>query len=392
MRVRVLLSYMLIAGGSTGVIVTIVLRVAGTAVPGSPLELVAALMGLALALVLVRRVPDNRMSLLLSLIAFAGSILNLTTPLVDLTLARNQVVLAVLATQLANAIFPLLIVSLLILLPLWFPTGEAMTPAWEWVWRIAALVGVPLYLAGFFVENTCVDSPDGFGCVQYVKTPWGVPGWSDEALGPIFLVVFAMAIPAVVSMVLRFRRTRGVERQQLRFFVLSAALLGSTFLANIVLVGLFGWQPSWFQSVFAFVLTAALVSIAMAVLKYRLYDIDRIISRTVAYAIVVIALGLVFALGVVAIPNVVIGTGSAPPLVVAASTLLVAALFNPVRRRVLRWVDRRFNRSRYDAQLVVDSFTVSLRNQVDGDSVLNGWVGVVSETMQPASVGIWMRG
>lgn len=391
MRVRVLLSYMLIAGGFAGVVVTIVLRVAGTSMPGSPLELIAAVTSLALAFILVRRVPDNRMSLLLSLIAFAGSILNLATLLVDLALARNQEVLAVVATQLADAIFPLLIVSLLILLPLWFPTGKALSPAWEWVWRISALVGVPLYLAGLFVEQTCVDSPDGFVCDRYVETPWGVRGWSDEALGPVFLVVFAMAIPAVVSMVLRFRRTRGVERQQLRFFVLSAALLGSTFLANVVLVGLLGWQSSWFQIAFALLLTAALISIAMAVLKYRLYDVDRIVSRTVAYTIVVIALGLVFALGVVAIPNLVIGTGSAPPLVVAVSTLLVAALFNPVRRGVLRWVDRRFNRSRYDAQTVVDSFVVSLRNQVDGDSVAKGWIGVVSETMQPASVGIWIR-
>lgn len=390
MKVRVFCSYVLIAGGLTGVVLTVVLWVTA-ALPGSPLELIAGLVGLFLAFVLVRRVPENRMSFLLSLIAFTGATLNLTTPLVDLMLDRGQVVLTVLFTQWANAIFPILIVSLLVLLPLWFPTGRALSPGWEWVWRVSLLIAVPLYLAGFFAEKTCVDSPDGFDCLQYLETPWGMSGWNQDVFGPFFLLVFAMSIPAILSMVLRFQRAQGIERQQLRFFMLSTALLGFTFLANVVLVGLFGWQRQWFQSLFALVLTAALVSIAMAVLRYRLYDIDRIISRTVTYTIVVVVLGLVFALGVTAIPNVVIGTGSAPPLMVAASTLLVAAMFNPLRRRVQSRVDRRFNRSKYDGQRVLDEFASSLRDQVDSETVVGGWLGVVSETMQPAAVGVWMR-
>jgi hypothetical protein len=112
----------------------------------------------------------------------------------------------------------------------------------------------------------------------------------------------------------------------------------------------------------------------------------------VSYAIIVVVLGSLFAFCVVAVPNLVIGTGTAPPLFVAASTLLVAALFNPVRRRVQRWVDRRFNRARYDSQRVMDEYSVALRDQVDPEEVVDGWVGVVSETMQPVSVGVWMRG
>jgi hypothetical protein len=129
------------------------------------------------------------------------------------------------------------------------------------------------------------------------------------------------------------------------------------------------------------------LAIMIAVTRHRLYEIDRIISRTLSYGLVVLLLAAGY-FGVVT----VIGTRvSDQPLFVAAATLAAAALFNPLRRRVQAWVDRRFNRSRYDAARVVDRFTGTLRDQVDPAAVVDGWVGVVSETMQPASVGIWMR-
>lgn len=392
MRTRVFFSYLLIAGGLVCVAFNLVLFALGHEVPGSPLESIPILVGLCLALLLVRRVPANRMSFLLSLIAFTGASLNLGTPLVEWALDGGREVLAVLLTQLANMIFPTLIVSLLVLLPLWFPTGRAITPRWEWVWRVTVMIAAPLYVLGLFTEKTCVESPDGFDCLRFVETPWGIQGLSEEVIGPVFLMAFGMAIPAVFSLILRFRRARGIERQQLRFFVLTSSLMGLVFLGNVVVVGLLDRQFPWSQGVFSLVLALALTSIAMAVLKYRLYDIDRIISRTVAYLVVVVLLGAVFALGVVAIPNLVIGSGDAPPpLVVAASTLLVAALFNPLRRRISRSVDRRFNRSRYDAEQVIDQFGQSLRDGSDTSEVLDGWVGVVSDTMEPSSLGVWLR-
>jgi len=130
------------------------------------------------------------------------------------------------------------------------------------------------------------------------------------------------------------------------------------------------------------------IAIGLAVLRYRLYEIDRIISRTVSYAVVVGLLGLVF-FGVVTLLTSLLPAES--DLVVAGSTLAVAALFNPVRRRVHAWVDRRFNRSRYDAQKVMDDFAGSLRDRVDPDGVVEGWVGAVSETMQPTTVAVWVR-
>lgn len=125
-------------------------------------------------------------------------------------------------------------------------------------------------------------------------------------------------------------------------------------------------------------------------MRYRLYDIDRIISRTLSYALVVGLLGLIFAAGVVLAPSAVPGFEDSA-LVVAASTLVVAALFNPLRLRIQESVDLRFNRSRFDAERVMDGFVSSLRDQVDPDSVLGGWVDVVSETMQPAEVSVWVR-
>jgi O-antigen/teichoic acid export membrane protein len=135
-------------------------------------------------------------------------------------------------------------------------------------------------------------------------------------------------------------------------------------------------------------LAAIPVSIAIAVLKYRLYDLDRIVSRTVTYA-------LVAALLVAAYGLIVLGLGSFlgrdNPLAIAAATLAAAALFNPLRTRIRGWVDRRFNRSRYDAERVIEGFVSSMRDRVDPDGLVEGWIGVATETMQPTAVGAWVR-
>lgn len=128
------------------------------------------------------------------------------------------------------------------------------------------------------------------------------------------------------------------------------------------------------------------VAIAVSVTKFRLYEIDRLISRTVTYAIVV---GLLA--GMVAVVATLVSTRFDDPLVVAATTLGVAAVFNPLRRMVQRVVDRRFNRSRYDAERVMDDFATTLRNEVDEAAVVDGWRGVVTETMHPSSVGVWVK-
>lgn len=150
-----------------------------------------------------------------------------------------------------------------------------------------------------------------------------------------------------------------------------------------------GFQYSLVANVFLplglFLIPAA---IGFAVTRYRLYEIDRILSRTVTYTVVIALLAAVYFAGLAAL-TIILPSDS--PLAVAGSTLAAAALFNPIRKRVQGWVDRHFNRSRYDAQRVIDGFSDSLRRDLDEDHLMTRWVSVVSETMNPASAGVWIR-
>jgi hypothetical protein len=215
-----------------------------------------------------------------------------------------------------------------------------------------------------------------------------------EALGDLvsvitgdggFFVVIAIVLTGVVLLVSRWRRSVGVERLQYRWL-----FMGSFLFLLITAAGSFELIPEQGFVDWLWLLAGAAIptAIGIAVLRYRLYEIDRLISRTVTYLLVVGVLVAVF-FGVVTATSSLLQTDS--DLAVAASTLAVAALFNPLRKRMQFWVDRRFNRSRYNAQLVVDEFAGSLRDQVDSGEVVEGWVEVVAETMQPSAAGVWVR-
>jgi hypothetical protein len=205
--------------------------------------------------------------------------------------------------------------------------------------------------------------------------------------------VTALGLPvAAASLLLRFRRARGVERQQLRWLVLAAALaaavLAATLLALAVgLVGstgdevLLGW-------VSAVVLGLMPLATGAAILRYRLYDLDRIVSRTVAYGLLTVLLGGGYAVVVLGLGQLL---GRDSTLVVAGATLAVAALFQPARRRVQGAVDRRFNRRRYDAARTIQGFSTRLREQVDLDALTAELLVVADQTMQPTRVSIWLR-
>lgn len=211
------------------------------------------------------------------------------------------------------------------------------------------------------------------------------PGYPAYELVNVGFLSWMLFIPAALTLAHRWRRGSRVERLQIGW-LLAAALVVPPAAIIASRLGVDG-------RVLLMVAPCAVpVAIGIAITRYRLYDLGRIVSRTLAYTLVVVLLGAVFALGVVAIPNLVLGAGgTAPPLVVAASTLAVAALFNPLRKRVLAWVDRRFNRAHYDAERVMDEFGQSLSNQSDPDSAVAGWVDVVSDTMEPAAIGVWVR-
>ena len=259
------------------------------------------------------------------------------------------------------------------------PTGSLPSPRWRWWARVTAAAPV-LVVLGFAVQ------PDPMA-PEYLGNPLAVPalapGLLVAALAGIVVIVAGLVVGAG-SLVLRFRRAHGTDRLQLRWLALAAACAPALLLAALV-AGVLGRDAVVLASLS---LCVALLPLATgaAILRYRLYDLDRIISRTLAYGLLTVLLGLGYA-------AVVLGLGRLLPegssLVVAAATLAVAALFQPLRRRLQAVVDRRFNRRRHDAARILDGFSVRLRDQVDLDT-LTAEV-LVDQTMQPTQASLWLR-
>jgi hypothetical protein len=213
-------------------------------------------------------------------------------------------------------------------------------------------------------------------------------------LGAATLLV--CCVLAVISIFVRLQSAEGEERQQLKWFAYAAAVLLSTFFlglplaAVIAAIGL-GWVAP-IPLVIGILAIPAAVGVAM--LRYRLYDIDVVINRTLVYGSLTLMLALVYFGGVTAtqaLLRTLTSQEQLPQLVVVASTLVIAALFNPLRRRIQGFIDKRFYRSKYDARKTLDAFSAKLRNDSDLDALSDDLVGVVRETMQPAHVSLWLR-
>jgi hypothetical protein len=263
------------------------------------------------------------------------------------------------------------------------PTGSLPSPRWRWWARVAAAAPLASLLAVPLVppppgSYQALDSPFDF------HTLHGALLVTDQ----VTLAVTILAIlVAAGSLVVRFRRAGGVERQQLRWVALAAALAGLAAAVALPALALGATGP--IGSVAAQFCVAVLpVAVGAAVLRYRLYDLDRIISRTLAYGLLTVLLGGGYA-------GLVLGLGQLlsrdSSLVVAGATLAVAAVSQPARRRVQDLVDRRFNRRRYDAAQTIAAFSARLRQQVDLDTLTSELLGVVEQTMQPTKVSLWLR-
>jgi hypothetical protein len=261
------------------------------------------------------------------------------------------------------------------------PTGSPPSARWRWWARLSAAALVLGMLSWALVPFE--------GPLESVANPLAVPALAGplSAVSAVTLILTALGIPVgAASLVVRFRRSRGVERQQLRWLVLAALLLAVVVLAMVTLAAA-GMEAAlgWLSAGCVALLPLA---IGAAVLRYRLYDLDRIISRTLAWGLLTVLLGVGYA-------GVVLGLGRLLPqgssLVVAAATLAVAAVFQPARRRIQGAVDRRFNRTRYDAARTVAVFAARLREQVDLDALLSELLAVVEQTMQPSRTSLWLR-
>jgi hypothetical protein len=263
------------------------------------------------------------------------------------------------------------------------PTGSLPSSRWRWWARVAAAAAA-LWLLGSILDPAPLrpEYPE-------VSNPLGVPALSGPlaALVVAALIVLVSLVMGAVSLLLRFRRARGVERLQLRWLVWGAAIAAMALLVAVMALILL---EDFELLTVAVGISAAVLPLATgaAILRYRLYDLDRIISRTLAWTLLTVLLGLGYGAIVVLLGRLLPDSSS---LAVAGATLAVAALFQPARRRVQAVVDRRFNRHRYDAARTIQAFSGRLRRQVDLDSLSAELLAVTDQTMQPTTVSLWLR-
>ena len=262
------------------------------------------------------------------------------------------------------------------------PSGTLPSPRWRW-W-VAVMVGTPVALLLVVASASRATVP----VTEALDSPLDLrplEGWALVAYQVAFAVIITAVVVAAVSLVLRFRRAHGVERQQLRWVVLATIVVVLLSVVNLAALALGAYAVAPVVGGLNPPILAA--GIGAAILRYRLYDLDRFVSRTVAYGLLTMLLGLGYA-------GVVLGFGRMLPdsssVVVAAATVAVAAAFQPARRRIQRAVDRRFNRRRHDAAQMIEAFGVRLRDQVDLHTLTGELLAVVDETMQPARASLWM--
>jgi MFS family permease len=273
---------------------------------------------------------------------------------------------------------------LMIYIPLLFPTGRFLS----WRWRRFGLLGlvgaVASVLGGAF-------APGPLSSASWIDNPLGIPGAAD-ALATITLLS-NLATPvfffgAVASVFVRYRRAGQVERQQLKWFGLTAC---SAVMALVISIPNNGPVSDIAWEVGLAILPLLPVSIGIAVLRYHLWDIDRIVSRTIGWAVVTGLLVALFAIAIAGADAVLAGVTQGQTLAVAASTLLAASLFQPLRGRVQHLVDRRFDRARYDGEWVVASFGERLRGHADPTAVEREIETAVRDALRPGSAAVWVR-
>jgi hypothetical protein len=284
-----------------------------------------------------------------------------------------------------------LIVSLLLL----FPTGRLPNSRWRpFAWMSAALTlmaAILMAISPHIVLDTL--GPSGKGRIT-LPNPLGVEGLPNLYL-PVQTLVLALGLVAAASVVVGRRGARGVERQQIKWLLYAGAIF---FLGNVLKNTVFSplGEVSWGLWVgYLLVSIGGLggpIAIGIAILRYRLYDIDLLINRTLVYGSLTAMLVTLYFGGIVVLQRMfVILTGQQSTLAVVASTLLIAALFTPLRRRIQSFIDRHFYRSKYDARKTLEAFSATLRDETDLEALSDDLVGVVRETMQPAHVSLWLR-
>ncbi len=348
--------------------------------------------GLVGGFLAIRR-PGNPIGWLLLAGAWSFAVSSINVPVTAAQLTSGTVPAAALALAVIQAASwgPLLVVLLVITIV--FPTGRLPLGRWGQLARLAVATVVVLAILSVFAPTISVTVAGVSSGVTAANPLAVAPAWSGwivaSQAAPITLMLTAVAVGA---MFVRLRGAQGVERAQLRWLVWSLAFIVIGFVVGLVgdatldngLNGLV-----WVPAIVAFALPP--IAIGIAILRYRLYEIDRLISRTISWAAVTLILGACFVLVILVAQALIAPVTGSSELAVAGSTLLVAALFQPIRRRVQRLVDRRFNRARYDAEATINAFAGRLRDEVDLEHLRVEILATVGHTVEPSSVSLWLR-
>jgi hypothetical protein len=358
----------------------------------NPLEDVVLVVGFGAfaavgALVVVKR-PNNPIGWILAAVALMVAVFSAGDSYAAYVMSTRgrPDVLAVLGAWAQSWYWYLLISLVVIYLPMLFPDGRLLSRRWLWV-------AVPPGIATLatVVLGGLTDTLSGQNVDYRIENPIGIEGLAPVEELPVFgalgVLLGVGVLGAITSVAVRYRRSRGIERQQMKWFLYPAAFLLLFFVIDY-LPGIVGGL------VFAAIVVGQPVAIGIAVLRYRLYEIDIIINRTLVYGSLTVFLVAVYFGGVTtaqALFHALTGQEQQPQLAVVASTLAIAALFNPLRRRIQAFIDKRFYRKKYDATKTLEDFSARLRDETDLEALGAELEGVVRETMQPAHVSLWLR-
>jgi hypothetical protein len=353
------------------------------------LAMVTVLSFSTMGAVIVSRRPDNIIGWLFCTLGFVGGVRLLSTEyaayslVVQSSLSLGSEALAWLASWLWVPD-----VGIYLFLALLFPDGRLPSARWR---PFAWLIGAVVMMATVAVAL----SPGPIRGLDPIDNPLGMERLPNVAVLTEALL-YALGVVALASVLVRLRRSRGVERQQIKWFAYSGVVLAASTVITYVLSEASSLQwLGWVAFVPGMVGNAGMpVAVGIAILRYRLYEIDIIINRTLVYGSLTAMLVGVYLGSVISMQyafRVLTGQQEQPQLAIVVSTLVIAALFNPLRRLIQTFIDRRFYRSKYDARKTLEAFSARLRNETDLGALSNDLVGVVRETMQPSHVSLWLR-
>jgi hypothetical protein len=277
--------------------------------------------------------------------------------------------------------------GLLMFICVLFPNWRLPSARWRWFARLSALATlVGIVLAAFSPGRIVLGLPA-------IRNPLGIEGLPN-AYKPVQVLMLVLIAISVASLLMRRGYARGVERQQTKWFTYTTAVAASGAILQYIISEPLGlvWLGGVAYALVLIGLVGIPISMGIAITRYKLYEIDLLINRTLVYGSLTAMLVALYFGGIVVLQRMfVLLTGQQSTLAVVASTLLIAALFTPLRRRIQSFIDRRFYRRKYDARKTLEAFSATLRDEADLEALNNDLVGVVRETMQPAHVSLWLR-